>query len=136
MSLSDLSGKLGDHSLGTVFLAVATAGVLLTLGMTFGVGSVAGTSAAVGVITALSNLYVLSRIVSAFAVPHVDSKQNAAFAWGVIALGKIMVLFGGLWFLMTRHLVDPIPLVVGYGSLPIGIAIGAVVSEKTGPRSS
>ena len=136
MNLGDLSGKLGDHSLGTVFLSVSVAGVLIIVTMSIGVGAAAGYSAGLGVVTALSNLYVLSRIVSALAVPHVDSKQNAAFAWGVIALGKIMVLFGGLWFLMTRHLVDPIPLVVGYGSLPIGIAIGAVVSEKTGPRSS
>ena len=35
---------------------------------------------------------------------------------------------------VTRHLVDPMELVVGYGSLPIGIAIGAVVSDKTGSR--
>ena len=94
-------------------------------------GAMAARSAAVGAVAALANLYVLSWLVGAFAVPHRDAKENACFAWCVIALGKMMVLYGILWLLMTRHLVDPIPLVVGYGSLPIGIAIGAIVSDKT-----
>jgi hypothetical protein len=32
---------------------------------------------------------------------------------------------------MTSHLVDPIGLVVGWGSLPVGIAVGSLVSDKT-----
>ena len=45
-----------------------------------------------------------------------------------------MILCTGMWLLMTRHLVAPIELFVGYASLPIGIAIGAVVSDKTDPE--
>ena len=126
--------KLGDARLKTTFLVVAVTGGLLTLGGAFYGGMVPASSAAIGAMAALSNLYVLTKIVGAVAVPHEDARANAGFAWGVIALGKIMLLFGGLWVLMTRHLVDPIPLVVGYGSLPIGIAIGAIVSDKTGPH--
>ncbi len=123
-------GKLGDDRLVRTFLTVAVVGALLTLAEAFASSGRAGLSAAMGSVTAISNLYVLSRIVRTVAVPTADP-SNAGFAWGVLALGKIMVLFGGLWFLMTHHLVDPIPLVVGYGALPIGIAIGAVVSDKT-----
>jgi len=128
--------RVGDARLQTAFVAVGAAGVVATAVEALAAGQVAAFSAAMGAATALSNLYVLARIVAAVAVPYMDARTNGGFAWGVIALGKILVLFGGLWFLMTRHLVDPIPLVVGYGSLPIGIAIGAVVSEKTGGRSS
>jgi hypothetical protein len=125
-------GQLGDERLVMAFRAVALSGALLTAGAALGYGTGAATSVAMGWLTALANLYVLTRIVGAMAVPYEDAKTNGAFAWSVIALGKMMVVFGGLWFLMTRHLVDPISLVVGYGSLPIGIAIGAVVSDKTG----
>lgn len=128
--------KVGDGPLTTAFLAVAASGVALTAGGAVLRGQVGAVSVGMGVLTAVANLYVLSRIVAALAIPHVDAAKNAAFAWGVIALGKIMVLFGGIWLLMAHRLVDPIPLLVGYGSLPIGIAIGAVVSDKTGPRSS
>jgi hypothetical protein len=34
---------------------------------------------------------------------------------------KIALLFGGVYVLLTRELVDPIPLAVGYGVLPLGI---------------
>ena len=122
-----------DPRLVMAFRAVAVAGACLSIGLFFEGGVVPGVSAAIGAGVAFANLYVLSRIVFAVAVPYVDAKENAGFVWGVIALGKMMVLFGGLWVLMTHHWVDPIPLVVGYGSLPIGIAIGAVVSDKTGP---
>ncbi len=128
--------QVGDARLVTAFTTVAVVGAALTVGAAAFRGEVAALSVAMGGLTALANLYVLSRIVSALAVPFADARSNAAFAWGVIALGKMMVLFGGLWLLMTRHLVDPIALVAGYGSLPIGIAIGAVVSDKTGPRPS
>jgi hypothetical protein len=129
-------GKLGDARLTATFLTVGASGAALVALEAALSGQVAAFSAAMGAVTAISNLYVLSRIVAAVAIPYADARTNAGFVWGVIALGKIMMLFGGLWLLMTRHLVDPIPLVVGYGSLPIGIAIGAVVSDKTGPRSS
>jgi hypothetical protein len=128
--------KLGDATLRATFKVVALSGMVFSLGAALLMGPVAALSVAMGALTALSNLYVLTRIVAALAIPFEDAKTNGGFVWGVIAFGKILVLFGGLWFLMTRHLVDPIPLVVGYGCLPIGIAIGAVVSDKTGPRPS
>jgi|GEM_PF-1426437 len=57
-----------------------------------------------------------------------EGKRGGA-AWGVFALLKILVLFGAIWVLLTRGLVDPIPLVVGYGVLPLGIAASSLVAS-------
>jgi hypothetical protein len=127
--------KAEGGRLSAVFITTAVVGALFTVGGASIGGGRAGLSVATGASVALSNLYVLARIVRAVAVPETTAPTNVAFAWGVIALAKVMVLVGGLWLLMTCHLVDPIPLVVGYGALPIGIAIGAVLSDKTGPRT-
>jgi hypothetical protein len=126
--------KIGDTRLRVAMLTVAIVGTLLTAGAGLWANGRAGLSIGIGAMVALSNLYVLSRIVATLAVPH-EGEPHVGLTWGVIVTGKIMVLFGGLWLLMTRHLVDPIPLVVGYGALPIGIAIGAVVSDKTDRRT-
>ena len=65
---------------------------------------------------------------------HVAEGKRGGRAWGAFALVKILVLFGGIWILLTRGLVDPIGLVVGYGVLPIGIAASSLVTSLA-PRS-
>ena len=65
-----------------------------------------------------------------------QGKRGGA-AWGAFALVKIIVLFGGIWVLLTRGWVDPMPLVVGYGVLPLGItASGLFGSLAPRPRRS
>lgn len=56
-----------------------------------------------------------------------ESKRGGAL-WSIFAVVKIFVLFGGLWLLLTKRMVDPIPLVVGYGVLPLGIAATTLVN--------
>lgn len=64
-----------------------------------------------------------------------EGSGKGGAAWGVFALFKMLVLFGGIWILLTKQLVDPIALVVGYGVLPMGIALGAVLAAlKPGAR--
>jgi hypothetical protein len=63
------------------------------------------------------------------AVDHRAEGRRGGAAWGGFALLKIVVLFGGIWLLLTRGWVDPIPLVVGYGVLPLGIAASSVLSS-------
>jgi hypothetical protein len=65
---------------------------------------------------------------------HVAEGKRGGAAWGAFALVKILVLFGGIWILLTRGLVDPIPLVVGYGVLPLGIATSSLFASLA-PRS-
>jgi len=60
---------------------------------------------------------------------HKAAGRRGGVAWGVFAVLKIVILFGGVWFLLTKQLVDPIPLVVGYGVLPLGIAASSLLSS-------
>jgi hypothetical protein len=87
-------------------------------------------SVCAGAAIAASNLYILSKIVAAMIGG--GDRRGGAGIWGVFAMLKMVILFGGIWIVMTKGLVDPMALVVGYGSLPIGIAIGSIVSDKSG----
>jgi hypothetical protein len=68
------------------------------------------------------------------AVDHAAEGRRGAAAWGAFGLLKIVVLFGGIYVLLTKGLVDPMPLVVGYGVLPLGIAASSLFSGLA-PRS-
>ncbi len=65
---------------------------------------------------------------------HVGAGRRGGVAWGVFAVLKIFILFGGVWILLTRGLVDPMPLVVGYGVLPLGIAASSLWSSLRSPH--
>jgi hypothetical protein len=67
-------------------------------------------------------------------VDHAALGKRGGAAWGVFAFLKILVLFGGIYLLLTKGLVDPIALVVGYGVLPLGIAASSLVNSLS-PRS-
>lgn len=60
---------------------------------------------------------------------HDAEGRRGGAAWSAFALFKIIFLFGGIYLLLTRGLVDPIPLVIGYGVLPLGIAASTVVAS-------
>ncbi|MBS2013339.1 MAG: hypothetical protein JST00_10655 [Deltaproteobacteria bacterium] len=60
---------------------------------------------------------------------HAAEAKRGGAAWGAFALFKILFLFGGIWILLTRGLVDPIPLVVGYGVLPLGIVAAGLMAS-------
>lgn len=61
---------------------------------------------------------------------HASDGRRGGAAWGVFAILKILVLFGGIWLLLTRGVVDPIPLVVGYGVLPLGIVAASLFTGR------
>jgi hypothetical protein len=50
-------------------------------------------------------------------------------AWTAFAFIKILLLFGGIWILMSKGIVSPMGLAVGYGSLFIGIALSSMTSS-------
>jgi hypothetical protein len=103
-------------------------------------------SVALGGAIAVANLLALKAIVSALIVSpshdpdtaanasaeqteHENERRRGGVAWGIFALFKITILFGVLWILLTRNVVFPIPLLVGYGVLPIGIATSALATS-------
>ena len=66
---------------------------------------------------------------------HEGTGRRGGVAWGIFAVLKILVLFGGVWVLLTRGWVDPIALVVGYGVLPLGIAASSLIASLA-PRGT
>jgi len=96
---------------------------------------------AVGSVIAVANLLAMRAIIRSLVTEpegedrekdasedeHKGAGRRGGAAWGIFALLKIFLLFGGIWILLTKKLVDPIPLVVGYGVLPLGIAASALV---------
>lgn len=57
---------------------------------------------------------------------HEGRGRRGGAVWGVLAAIKMLLLFGGIWILLTRHVVDPMPLLVGYGAMPLGIVVSAL----------
>lgn len=127
------------------------------------VGGKAALSVAIGAAIAVANLLTMRAIIRSLlrapeepspadgeggdgeAAPeprpdHEGAGRRGGVAWGIFAVLKILVLFGGVWFLLTRGWVDPIALVVGYGVLPLGIAASSLLAslaprgKRQGPR--
>lgn len=125
-------------------ICAAVLGGIFAIGA-FGVmGTRAGLSVTVGALIAVSNLLVLRAIIRSIvtapadAVPaegdHQGNGRRGGAAWGIFAVLKIFVLFGGVWLLLAKGLVDPIPLVVGYSVLPLGMT-GSTLLSSLRPRS-
>ena len=128
-----------DVTLATICAAVL-GGVFAIVALTTHDARTAA-SVAVGAVIAVANLLTMRAIIRAVIDEDEDREKDApgddadhrragrrgGAAWGVFALLKIFLLFGGIWILLTKKLVDPIPLVVGYGVLPLGIAASALV---------
>lgn len=122
-------------------LCAAAIGAVFTLVALATFGSRTALSVFVGASIAVSNLLVLRAIIRSILRPREedepveapsdakDDGRRGGTAWGIFAVLKIFILFGGVWFLLTKKVVDPIPLVVGYGVLPLGITASALVDS-------
>lgn len=121
-----------DPRLKTAMYAVLAVGGLFALvgGTKFGVHT--GLSVAVGSAAAAANLYALAKIIRALVTP---GASRSAAAWTIAFILKLFFLFGGFWLLLSWGVVSALPLAIGYGTLPIGIAIGSLVSDKAGSPS-
>jgi hypothetical protein len=137
--------KTERDDIGTSVKAAAVLGTIFTLAAFATHDSKTGFSVGVGVAIAVANLLTMRAIVRALVrapeeerdaggekdpendqekekKDHRAAGKRGGAAWGVFAVLKIFVLFGGIWILLSKGLVAPIPLVVGYGVLPLGIA--------------
>ena len=137
--------KTERDDIKTSVKAAAVLGAIFTLAAFGTHDAKTGFSVAVGSAVAVANLLTMRAIVRALirapeeeAEPddgkdHRAAGKRGGAAWGVFALLKIFLLFGGIWILLSKGLVAPIPLVVGYGVLPLGIA-GAGLWNSLRPR--
>ncbi len=122
-----------DPRLATAMKSVAAMGLLVALVGGTLYGPRTGLGVALGAGIAVSNLYALARIVRALARP---GASRSVAGWTFAFLAKLLFLFGGAWLLLTWHVVGVMALAAGYGTLPIGIAIGSLVSDKASPEDA
>lgn len=167
-----------DGGIARVTRVVAVVGVLMTAGAALAFGPRAGLGTAFGAVLAVSNLWMLGKIIGALLPPPESEPETAegdvgsgpsgsasdgepargakasegaedaedaeepppprrgsAAVWSLLAGVKILVLFGGAWFMMTRGWVGPMHLLAGYGSLPIGIAVSTLRPARRARRA-
>ncbi len=113
-------------------VSVAAAGGVMALGAAAFVGLGAAISVALGAALAVGNLWVLARIIAALLpTDAVAASAQSRAAWALLAVLKMGALFAVVWLLMRHGVVDPLPMLIGFMSLPIGIAIGSLVSDRS-----
>ena len=123
-----------DARLRMSLRAVVIAGGALTLLALAFAGAAAALSVAAGAGLAAGNLWLLARIVTALLPddrPGAEAQSRAG--WALVAVLKMFGLLALAWLLMRHGIVSPLPMLVGFGALPIGIAIGSLVSDRSPP---
>lgn len=134
--MSPRSDRL-DPRLRTAILAVAGVGAAMALGTLALAGARAATSVALGGAVAAGNLWALARIVGAVLPSSPGHGPSPApprrAAWALVAGPKMLGLVGLVGLLMRHGGVEPLPLLLGLGALPVGIVIGALVSDRDAP---
>ena len=89
-------------------------------------------SVAMGGAIATANLWILARIVHALLPSTAEgARAQSRAGWALVAALKMVGLVGVVWLLMRHGVVAPVSMMVGFGALPIGIAIGSLVSDRT-----
>jgi hypothetical protein len=112
--------------------AVLLTGAVLALAAFAFSGTRSGLSAGLGALLAAGNLWAWARIVSAL-LPEdtAGAEAQSGLAWVLVAGLKILAWVAIAWLLMRHGLVAIPPFLVGLLALPIGIAIGSLVSHRS-----
>jgi hypothetical protein len=112
--------------------SVLIAGSVLSLALFAFLGARSALSCALGAALATGNLWAWARIVSALLPDDSTAAQSQSrIAWIFVAGLKILAWLAIAWLLMRHGLVAVAPMMVGLLSLPIGIAIGSLVSDRS-----
>jgi hypothetical protein len=140
-------GRRLDRRLKVSLVAVGLTGAALALGALLPLGAPFGATAAfsvaVGAALATGNLWALAHIVASLLprptpsergpaeLPNSQSSaEGGAGPWALVGALKMLGLVAVVWVLMHHRIVSPLPLLVGFAALPIGIAIGSLVSDR------
>ncbi len=108
-----------DPSLTAAYLCVAASGVFLLVGSAAYFGPRASAGVALGVVLAVSNLWVLERFVRVYL-------QSEGGRWALMALVKSTALFATVGLLVKTGAIDVLPLVAGFGALPVGVVLAGL----------
>jgi hypothetical protein len=115
-------------------------GAVAAIGGALGIGSFSflGIKTALSVVLmatlAVTNLWVLAKIVNVLVPADGSVSGRGGAAWALLGIVKLFAYFGIVYALLQRGLVDGLGLVIGLVSLPLGLAIGSLVSDTAAPR--
>lgn len=84
-----------------------------------------GAGVALGGTIATANLWVMARVARAFI-----AQKGRAAPWAIVAGIKLVALILGIWLVLRTGAISPVALVIGYGSLPLGITLGSLFGPK------
>jgi hypothetical protein len=129
-----------DARMRASIVAVAATGAVLSAGGLATGGLRTGGSVAAGAAMAAGNLWALARVVVALLPDDADGRESnprgaapagqGKGAWTMLALVKTAGLLVAAWAVLSYRVAAPLPMLVGFVALPIGIAIGAIVSDR------
>jgi hypothetical protein len=129
------SGYVLDARMRLCLRAVALSGAALAVGALAVFGARSALAVALGSGIATGNLWVLGRIVAVLLPGEAaGARAQSRAGWVLVAMLKMVGLVGLLWLLMRHGVGSPLALMAGFGALPIGIAIGSLVSDRSAPR--
>jgi hypothetical protein len=106
-------------------ISVGCVGVALAVGAFAMVDGRTALGVSVGSAIAVANLAVFSRVVRGL----LGTGKHRRL-WVLVGIIKIFALFGGVWWLLRAQVASGLAMVVGYGSLPLGISIGGLLAPK------
>jgi len=108
-----------DPSLSAAYVCVAASGVMLLLASAVYFGPRPSAGVALGVVLAVSNLWLLERLVRVYLM-------SEGGRWALMALVKSTALFATVGLLVKTGAIDVLPLVVGFGALPVGVVLAGL----------
>jgi hypothetical protein len=128
------SSRVLDARMRQCLAAVAISGAVLAVAALAVADAWSAFSVAMGGAIATANLWILARVVHALMPTSAEgARAQSRAGWALVAALKMVGLVGVVWLLMRHGGVSPVPMMVGIGALPIGIAIGGLVSDRNAP---
>jgi hypothetical protein len=115
-----------------ISVAIGGAGLAAATAAVFGLRD--GLSVAAGAGLAAGNLWALARVVLSLLPEEGEAAAaQSRSAWSLVAVLKTAGLLVAAWLLLRYRVAAPLPMLVGFGSLPMGIAIGSLLSDRRAP---
>lgn len=138
-----MSSKVQRNPIRRTLIGVAVIGAIFGIGSIYMRDARITASVFIGAGLALGNLWVLAKIVKSMmpeeessdgapgdeGLRHGDGK-GAASGWGILAVIKILALFGGAFVLWKSGVALPLPTLLGYGALPLGIVLTSTMTPR------
>jgi hypothetical protein len=115
-----------DPALGTSVKATGVAAILLAVVVAIAVDPWFAIGTLIGGMLAVANLILFIRIVETFIA---QSQGGKAVPWAMLWALKLAGLFLCVFVILRRGDVNALAFVIGYGALPIGIAVSSLFGK-------